>query len=186
MSFSKELVERLRRKEPQAQRELFEKYNARIFLYFRLRIKGEEDYEDLVQEVFASFFDGVYKKKVEEDRFIGPYIFGIAKRVVYNFFYKKKRSENIRSRVGNELAISYEFDEKNKLENENVTQLIQKIIEKLPAIDKAILKEFYLKENSVGEVAEIVGKSKHYVSVRKLRAINRIKSEILKNKNVYI
>ncbi len=90
MSFSKELVERLRRKEPQAQRELFEKYNARIFLYFRLRIKGEEDYEDLVQEVFASFFDGVYKKKVEEDRFIGPYIFGIAKRVVYNFFYKKK------------------------------------------------------------------------------------------------
>ncbi len=102
------------------------------------------------------------------------------------FFIKKKRSEKIRSRVGNELAISYEFDEKNKLENENVTQLIQKIIEKLPAIDKAILKEFYLKENSVGEVAEIVGKSKHYVSVRKLRAINRIKSEILKNKNVYI
>jgi RNA polymerase sigma-70 factor (ECF subfamily) len=186
MGISSELVEKLKAKNPAAQRELFHKYNARVFLYFKLRIKGEEDYEDLVQEVFASFFDGVYKDKVKEDRFIGPYIFGIAKRVVYNFFYKKKRSENIRSRISNELEISYQFDEEHKLENENITQLIQKIIEKLPAIDKTILKEFYLKENSVGEVAETVGKSKHYVSVRKLRAINRIKNEILKRKNVYI
>jgi hypothetical protein len=35
-------------------------------------------------------------------------------------------------------------------------------------------------------VAELIGKTRHYVSVRKERALKKIKNEILKNKDLYI
>jgi RNA polymerase sigma factor (sigma-70 family) len=137
--------------------------------------------------VFTSFFKAIKKNKVTEDQFIAPFIFGIAKRVMYNFFYKKKRNENIQKKGEEEFEISYDFEEDERLNNEEMSEIIQEVIDKkLPDVDKVILKEFYLKENDVGEVAEIIGKTKHYVSVRKERALKKIKSEILKKKDLYI
>ena len=179
------LIERLKQKEKQAQTEVIKKFNTRILLYFRLRIKGEESYEDLVQEVFASFFKGVGNDKIPEDAYIAPFIFGIAKRVMFNFFYKKKRNENIQKKSEENFECSYDFEEAERLENESMNKVIQQAMKKLPEIDKIILKEFYLKENSVGDVASILGKSRHYISVRKERALKRIKNEILKQKDLY-
>ncbi|MCP5106687.1 MAG: sigma-70 family RNA polymerase sigma factor [bacterium] len=181
----KYLIDRLKKQEKEAQTELVKKFSSRLLLYFRLRIKGEETYEDLVQEVFASFFVGVNKDKIPEDALIAPFIFGIAKRVMFNFFYKKKRNDNIQKKGENNFELSYDFQEEERLTNESMNNTIQQVMKKLPDIDKTILKEFYLKENSVGEVAEIIGKTKHYVSVRKERALKKIKNEISKQKDVY-
>ena len=179
-------IDRLRADDAGVQRELIKKFNSRLFMYFRLRIKGESSYEDLVQEVFTSFFEAVKKDKITGDEFIAPFIFGIAKRVMYNFFYKKKRSENIRKKGEETCEVSYDFEEDERLTNEKMNRYIQDIIDKkLPVIDRLILKEFYLKENDVGEVASIIGKTKHYVSVRKERALKKIKNEILKKKDLY-
>jgi RNA polymerase sigma factor (sigma-70 family) len=181
------LIDRLMANDAKAQRELIKKFNSRIFLYFRLRIKGEKGYEDLVQEVFTAFFVAIKKNKVTEDQFIAPFIFGVAKRVMYNFFYKKKRNENIQKKGEEEFEISYDFEEDERLANEKMNEIIQEVIEKkLPEVDKIILKEFYLKENDVGEVAELIGKTRHYVSVRKERALKKMKNEILKKKDLYI
>jgi len=174
------LIERLKRNEKDAQTELVKKFNSRILLYFRLRIKGEDSYEDLAQEVFASFFVGVAKDKIPEDALIAPFMFGIAKRVMFNFFYKKKRDENIKKKGEENFDFSYDFEEEERLENEGMNTIIQQVMQKLPDVDKTILKEFYLKENNLGEVAEILGKSKHYVSVRKERALKKLKNEISK------
>jgi RNA polymerase sigma factor (sigma-70 family) len=181
-----QLIDRLIAKEPEAQRELFRKFNSRLFTYFRLRIKGEESYDDLVQEVFASFFEAVGKNKVTEDKFIAPFIFGVAKRVMYNFFYKKKRDDNIRKKGEENMDFSYDFEGEERLNNEALNKVIQTYIAKLQEVDRIILKEFYLKENSIGEVAEILNKTKHYVSVRKERALKKIKNEILKQKDLFI
>jgi RNA polymerase sigma factor (sigma-70 family) len=179
------LIQRLMAGDMRAQREVIKKFNSRLFMYFRLRIKGEVQYEDLVQDVLASFFAAVDKNKVEEDKFIAPFIFGIAKRVMYNYFYKKKRDDNIRKKGEERFEVSYDFEEEERLTNEKINEVIGTYIDKLPEVDRVILKEFYLKENSVGEVAEILGKTKHYVSVRKERALKKIKNEMLKKKDLY-
>ena len=185
MKTNNSLIERLKQKEKPAQEELIKKFNSRLLLYFRLRIKGEESYEDLVQEVFASFFSGVNNDKIPEDTYIAPFIFGIAKRVMFNFFYKKKRAENIRKKGEENLVLSCDFEEAERLENESINNIIRQIMQKLPEVDKIILKEFYLKENNVGHVANIIGKTKHYVSVRKERALKKIRNEISKRKDLY-
>jgi len=180
------LIERLKRNEKDAQTELVKKFNSRILLYFRMRIKGEDSYEDLAQEVFASFFVGVANDKIPEDALIAPFMFGIAKRVMFNFFYKKKRDDNIQKKGEEHFDLSCDFEEEERLENEDMNAIIRQSMQKLPEVDKIILKEFYLKENNLGEVADILGKSKHYVSVRKERALKKIKNEILKRKDLYI
>ena len=181
-----DLIDRLAANDNQAQEELIKKFNSRIFLYFRLRIRGEENYEDLVQDVFISFFDAVKKNKIDEDKFIAPFIFGIAKRVMFNYFYKKKRDENIQKKGEEQWETSYDFEEAERLENESMSKIVQAHIDKLPEVDKIILSRFYLQECNVGEVAAFLGKTKHYVSVRKERALKKIKNEILKRQDISI
>lgn len=185
MGTNKAFLNKLMANDPTAQRELIDKYNSRLFLYFRMRIKGQESYGDLVQEVFASFFDCVGKDKIINDDYIAPFLFGIAKRVVYNFFYQQKRSSNIQQRACEEFETSVDFQESERLENEGLSGLIQTAIAKLPEIDRIILREFFIKDRSIGDVADAVGKSRHYVSVRKERALKKIKSEMQKNRQLY-
>jgi RNA polymerase sigma-70 factor (ECF subfamily) len=179
------LIEGLKNSIQSSQKALIKKFNSRIQLFFRLRIKNEEGYDDLVQEVFTSFFNAVEKDKISEDKYIAPFIFGIAKRVMFNYFYKKKKEDNIQKKSIENYQLAYNFEEEERLENESLNNIIKKYLDKLAEIDRIILKEFYLKEKSLGEVAELVGKSKHYISVRKERALKKIKNEILRGKDIY-
>lgn len=178
-------IEKLNNNDPQAQADLVKKFDSRLYLYFKLRIKGEDHYEDLVQEVFSSFFSGVQKKKIDFDHNIAPYIFGIAKRVLFNYFYKKKKETNIQKKVEDHFEFSYDFKEDKRLENEKTTGIINGLIDKLPDVDKVILREFYLKENKIEDIARLLGKTRHYISVRKDRALKKIKNEIFKQKDIY-
>ncbi len=185
MTKNKSCIERLKNKEKNIQVELINRFNSRIFSYFRCRVKGENSHEDLVQEVFAAFFNGIENNKIIDDKYIAPYIFGISKRVLYNYFYKKKKNINIQKKFSQTIELSYNLKENERLESENMTQIINKFVNKLSELDKIILKEFYLKENKIDEIAELLGKSKHYISVRKIRALKKIKNEIFKQKDLY-
>ena len=83
---------RLRARDPQAQQEMIRVYTPRIFVYFRNRIKGEDHYEDLVQDVFGAFFNGLDQGKLAGPAWIAPFLFGIAKRVLYNYYYRQKKN----------------------------------------------------------------------------------------------
>lgn len=187
MNNDRMLIDRLILKEYAAQREIMEAYRSRLFLFFRLRIKGEQYYEDLVQEVLASFFDAITKNKIQEDKFIAPFIFGVAKNVMYNYFYKKKRDANILKRGEERFEGTYDFEEEERLSDEALNQAIKITIDKyLNETDKLILKEFYLGENDLETVASTLGKTRHYISVRKERALKRLKIEILKQKHLFM
>ncbi|MEN8222703.1 MAG: sigma-70 family RNA polymerase sigma factor [Acidobacteriota bacterium] len=164
---------------------LVHKFNSRLFTYFRSRIKGEDNYEDLVQEVFVSFFIAVKKDKIQRDEFIAPFIFGIAKRVVYNYFYKKKKGENIKKKAENEHNPFIDFSGEQDLWNERMIKIISDHIKNLKDIDKVILKEYFFNDNTIGEISVLINRSKHYVSVRKERAIKKIKSEMMSAKDLY-
>ena len=179
------LIQSLKTDGSSADTEIIRKYNSRLFTYFRSRIKGVDNYDDLVQEVFVSFFEAVKKGKISRDEFIAPFIFGIARRVVYNFFYKKKKSENIKKKAESEHNPFIDFSGEDNLQTDRMIGLISIHIEKLKDIDKIILKEFYIKENTIGEISVLLARTKHYISVRKERALKKIKSEILRSEDIF-
>ncbi len=176
--------EKLRAHDPQAQKELIRTFNPRIFVYFRNRIKGEDHYEDLVQEVYSAFFNGLEQGKVAAAAWIAPFMFGIAKRVLYNYFYRQKKNKDIQKNVCVVCELSSDFSESERLENLRLGEVLQRLIGDLPRIDRTILNAYFLQERKIGEIAEMTGRSRHYISVRKDRAIRKIRSEIIR-KNLY-
>lgn len=176
--------EKLRARDPEAQKELIRTFTPRIFAYFRNRIKGESYYEDLVQDVFSAFFNGLDQGKLAGAAWIAPFMFGIAKRVLYNYFYKQKKNSDIQKNISSVCELCSDFTESERLENQRLRDVLNRLIVGLPRIDRLILNAFYLQERKIGEIAELTGRSHHYVSVRKERAIKRIRAEILR-KNLY-
>lgn len=176
--------ERLQARDPEAQRQLIREFNPRIFVYFRNRIKGENSYDDLVQEVFSAFFCGLDKGKLAGPAWIAPFMFGIAKRVMFNYFSRQKRNNDIQKNACSILELSSSFTEEDRLESQKLGQVLSGLIKKLPRIDRVILEAFYLRERKIGEIADMTGRSRHYISVRKERAIKKIRGEILR-KNLY-
>jgi len=180
----KRFFEKLRAHDPLAQKELIRTFNPRIFVYFRNRIKGEDHYEDLVQEVFSAFFNGLEQGKVATAAWIAPFMFGIAKRVLYNYFYRQKKNNDIQKNICAVCELSSDFSESERLENLRLGEVLKRLIGELPRIDRTILNAFFLQERKIGEIAEMTGHSRHYISVRKDRAIRKIRSEIIR-KNLY-
>ena len=80
--------------------------------------------------------------------------------------------------------MSSDFTECDRLENLRLGEVLQGLIGGLPRIDRTILNAFFLQEKKIGEIADMMGRSRHYISVRKERAIKKIKSEIFR-KNLY-
>jgi RNA polymerase sigma factor (sigma-70 family) len=170
--------------DPLAQKELIQAFNARIFVYFRNRIKGESNYEDLVQEVFSAFFNGLGQGKVADASWIAPFMFGIAKRVLYNYFYKQRKNNEIQKNASSFCELTTDFTEARRLENQKLREVLNRLIDGLPRVDRVILNAFYLQEKKITEIAAMTGRSKHYVSVRKERALKKIRNEIIR-KNLY-
>jgi RNA polymerase sigma factor (sigma-70 family) len=78
--------------------------------------------------------------------------------------------------------VSCDFTEAERLENQKLSEVLNRLIKGLPQIDRSILNAFYFQEKKIAEIAEMTGRSNHYVSVRKQRAIKKIKNEIFRKK----
>lgn len=177
---SNPLLTRLEAAEPSAQKEIIRAFQNRLYFYFHMRIKGDSPKEDLVQEVLACFFDSVSQGKIHSDQVIAPYIFGIAKRVLYNFYYQSSKNNNMQQKLQQIHSGVQDFEEEKNQETRNLMEGILPILNTLAPIDQKILKRFYFQQDSIGEIATALNRQRHYISVRKDRALKRIRSEMKK------
>jgi len=175
------LLKRLEADEPSAQKEIMQSFQNRLYFYFCMRIKGDAPKEDLVQEVLACFFDSIRQKKIHSDQVIAPYIFGIAKRVLYNFYYQSSKSNNMQQKLQQIHSGVQDFEEDRNQETQNLMEGLAPILRKLAPIDQKILQRFYFNQESIGEIAAALNRQRHYISVRKDRALKRIRNEMKKH-----
>ncbi len=181
MENNKQIITALKNRDKNVYKNIIKTYYHRLLTFFKYRIKkNDEEYDDFIQDVFASFFEAIDEDKIINDNYIAPYIFGVAKRVVFYYFYKKKRDDNLNKKIQNLSLSNYIQEEDIKIFDKQLLEYVNEIIDSLPEIDKIIIKEFYLKENDLDKISEITGKEKHYLSVRKERALKKIKNEIIK------
>jgi RNA polymerase sigma factor (sigma-70 family) len=67
---------------------LVKKYSKVIYSYLFSKLKKKEDCEDLVQEIFLSFYKSI--NRFDEERPVLPYLFEIAKNSLKMFYRKRK------------------------------------------------------------------------------------------------
>ena len=136
---------------------------------------NDEDKEEIASEVFFILWKN--KDKLDINKYLSPYIAGIARNVVKEYLRKVKVNFDI-SDYENSL---YSYDE-IKFFNNSVGEIskIEKNLENMKEIDKRVFLDFYYYSKSIKDIAKKYNISEFSVKQRLYRIRKKIKKEAQK------
>lgn len=168
------LLEKYRNGDIEALNKIIENFNPLILKEAsRWRI-GCYEYEDLVQHGYLSVIKAVNMFKGEESKFV-PYCINAIKtnyKALLKGEIKHHREipdENILNK-GNEYMFTIEDE---IIAYENINELY-KALDKLTVDEKKVIDSFYIRNNSIQEVADSINKTYNSVRYIKNKAIKKL------------
>lgn len=197
------LIKRIQSGDINAFEDMVTKYKDKAMTLAVRILRNDEDAEDALQEAFIKTFKAIVDKQFEERSKFSTYFY----RIVYNTaidFYKKHKSKtytlisidekrtdeegNISDISGFEMEIdrnkyymSSAFDIDKKAVQNEIKQIVDKYLEKIPEKYSSILTLFYINDLSHEEIAETLKLPMGTVKNRIFRAKDKLK-EILMTK----
>jgi len=152
------LIERCKRGEFQAYRELMERYQSRIYSVCYGIVRNREDALDVVQEVFIKIYDAIKKFKGESGLYV--WIYRIAVNKSLDFYRKKKRKYMIFEKASTDARIHNTQIEKNTPQDKalalELKEKVAEAIEQLPEKQKGIIILREIEGLSYQEIAKIM------------------------------
>lgn len=138
-------------------------------------ILKDEDKEEIASEVFFILWRN--KDKLDINKILSPYIAAITRNVVRNYLRKTKISFDI-SDYENSL---YSYDKINFFDNsDEEINKIEKKLENMKEIDRAIFYDFYYSSKSIKDIAKEQKMSEFNIKQRLYRIRNKIRKEVSK------
>ncbi len=181
-NIDQQLVKALRKGNIDAFEELFFKYNKKLYYFARGYLGSNEDAEGLVQEVFIKIWER--RDDLKEYLSFNSYIFTIAYKTILKHFRKKCREKKYMDQF-----LSDFIDESNntsvEVEYNNLLELTNKAIEKLPEKRKRVFKLSRVEGLSNLEIAEELHISKRTVETHLQHAVKFLR-ETLDNDSLLI
>lgn len=151
---------------------IINRYNAYIYKILKNSISSEADIEEILSDVFFIF----WKKKdtLKKDDKISFYLVGIAKNLIKEKYRKQKGNLNIddfENNISTNDDIYEYYEEKCRIEQ------IQKIVNNLDDIDKAIFRMFYYNNQKSKEISRKLKMNEITIRSR----LHRIRKQIKEN-----
>ena len=177
----KRLVEGCKKKDRQAQKELYERFSPVLF-GIALRYTGNrDDAQDLLHDGFLKIFD-----KINKYNFTGSFE-GWIKQVFINFvidWLKKKKHVEYRDEIRNESYNELVDNNFNTLEESELSKLkieiLLKMIDKLPPAYKLVFNMYVFEGYSHKEIGEFLGISENTSKSNYSRAKQKLRNLIEK------
>jgi RNA polymerase sigma-70 factor (ECF subfamily) len=153
-------------------RELFERYYAALCIYAKRFIQDPDTREDIVQDVFCSFW--INREKIDRSGSLSPYLSKCVKNRCLNHLRKtsKKQFGNNLSEIDN--APSYADGNDRVFFVDELEKLFRSTLEGLPK-EYRIALEMKMEETPIAEVAGTLG-----VSIRTVERYRKRAEEILR------
>lgn len=164
-----ERIERILRGDSVAFRELVNRHKDYAFtLAFRI-LNSREDAEEAAQDAFVRAYNGLaaFNREAKFTTWLYRIVVNCALTVQQR---RKMRTEDI----DNALVVRGGNDASDKLKQKEQKYYIQKALKLLSPDDVTMITLFYLKENSLEEIGEIVGIETNTVKVKLHRARKRL------------
>ncbi len=182
------IIEGCKRKEREAQRELYEMFSPKLYA-IALRYTGNsDDAKDLLHDGFIKIFD-----KIDKYNYSGSFE-GWVRQVFVNFvidFLKKKKTveynDDIRSENYNELVDENFYTLEESEMSQLKAEILLKMIEKLPPKYRAVFNLYAIEGYSHKEIATYLGISENTSKSNYSRAKQKLREmieEYLKNKRL--
>ncbi|BAH41519.1 MULTISPECIES: sigma-70 family RNA polymerase sigma factor [Brevibacillus] len=150
--------------------QIYEDYSAKIYRYFRYRVKNVWDVEDLTTTVFIK----VYSKLEQYDgrHPFGAWIFRIAHNALIDYMRKKRESPVDQDTFSNMVATDKLPEE--CLLNQETTEGLWDKVHTLTKDQRNVIALRYLGDLRMNEIAEILGKTEASVKILHFRGIKKL------------
>lgn len=165
------LLIRLKKKDPDAYAEIYDLYVTPIYRFIYFKVPTKQDAEDLTSDVFLKIWQYITETDHQIDN-LRALLYRTARNLVIDS-YRKKASRDVNqdgellSLVEDEKQQSLLVNVETKLEMKNM----EKILRKMKDEYREVLMLRYLEELSIGEIANVLEKSKGSVRVSLHRAL---------------
>lgn len=136
-------------------------------------VKDPEDAEEIAQDAFVKAYQALPKFKFRSK--FSTWLF----RIVYNTAISKVRQTREQKVYLEDLVIEdpqwdTDYEDLGNLEAEESKQLLNRVLDTLPEVERIIITLYYLKEYPVEDIAEVTGLSKSNVKVKLFRTRKKI------------
>ncbi|RKD86379.1 RNA polymerase sigma factor [Mangrovibacterium diazotrophicum] len=145
-----ELVEKFCNGDIDAFDQIFSKYGDRLFGFALGYLKSKEETEELVQDVFLKIWEN--RKNLKKEASLKSYLFTIAYHNICLHFRKKRR--HTRFLLEKSISENNIVDLEEQLEYRATIEELDKLIDKLPAKQKAIFIKSRKEGKSTREIAK--------------------------------
>ncbi len=174
------LLVRLRKKDPEAFAQIYDKYVEPLYRYIYFKVASQQDAEDLTSEVFIKMYNYIAEQQNRVNN-LRALLYQIARNLVIDFYRKKAKADVVREE---EVLLNIKDDRQQSFfktveiasEIEQVENSLRKIKDEYREI--IILK--YIEELSIKEIADILNKSQGAVRVLIHRAL-KVARDVLQN-----
>ncbi len=155
---------------------IVDRYQKRVTQVSLRYLRNLELAEEVTQDVFIK----VYSKldTLENPKQLKSWILRITQNTCTDFYKKQKRSQELKSKVEQEMKVDQK--DTNNLENNNKLNTLLESIEKLKPQDQEIIKLHYFADMKVSEIALEIGRSESAVKMRLVRCRDKLSNIVNK------
>lgn len=175
-----DIIQRVMKGDANAYAVLVDRYRSYVFTIVLRYIKGREDAEEVAQDIFVKSYRSLSSFK--GDSKFSTWLYTITTTTCITFLRKKKLE--VHSLDGDkvfEVADSMDSGMRaNQIEQKSRVQMVNEAIAMLGPDDAQVLTLFYKGEQSLEEIAKIMGKEPNTVKVQLHRARTRLKEKMQK------
>ncbi len=169
MSEEKEIIRSVLKGDEKSCEKILNLYKGRIFSYILRMVKNYDDAEELTLETFIKFFKSI--KSYDPTRSLLSWLFTIAHNLVIDFFRRNK-------------IVYEELDEKHlidadvfeKYEKEQKLKEMERALQAISPIDRALVILFHRERLSYDEMSKILNQPVTTIKTRLHRARKRLRS----------
>ncbi len=154
---------------------IYEAQSDAIFRYCFFRISDRESAMDLTQETFTKFWDYLASgKEISNDR---AFVFMIARNLVIDL-YRKKKSVSLDAILEEDEDKMFMADENKTKEDSEMSSEARFVMDKISLLPPNAQQMIYLRfveGLNPKEIGEILGVTSNVVSVRVIRALDKLR-----------
>jgi RNA polymerase sigma-70 factor (ECF subfamily) len=160
--------------------ELVERWHVPLWQYVRRMADRNELADELVQEIWLRVLRGIVK--LQEPAKLLPWMFGIARHVMFDRLRQQYRQESLLKNALDDLITTSDEEPDGMERQDDIEHLLDKL-EGLPLSQRELLTLYYLDELSIEEVAEVLAVPVGTVKSRLFHARRNLKESLLSKEN---
>ena len=167
-----ELVQKVQNGDETAFAQLYDEFANRIYAFIRIRVFGDNEGEDILQEVFLKAWQGCKNLNIKDLNF-SAWLYKIASNTINDHYRKKYNgTQTVPLEEASETIAKENSTDSINLELNK--KLISENLDHLPSHYKQIIELRFFQEFSIHETAEILNKNSITVRVWQHRAIKQL------------